>query len=81
MVMVEWNDACHVTHGWMDSPAEGAPQVHEHADDRCLSVGWVIRADERSVTLAQTDGMNTVANTLQISMSMVTSITLLNGSQ
>lgn len=77
MVMVEWNDACHVTHGWMDSPPEGAPQVFDHADDRCRTIGWVVRIDERSITLAQTDGISTVANTLQIPMSMVKSVALL----
>ena len=75
LLMVTWHDAIHTTHGWVDSMA------FKHIDDLVHSVGWLLRKDKKSITLAQTDGIDSVANPLQIPMKMVQKITSLKGTR
>lgn len=65
MVLVRWRDAMHEHHGWL----EHYPVTHTH--DHVESVGWLVRKDKLSLTLAQSDGEDNVANTIQIPMPMV----------
>jgi hypothetical protein len=71
LVLVEWNDAVHLKHGWSDDDLATV----KHVDDVCYSVGWMIRQDDKSLTLAQTDGLDTIANTLQLPMAMIKKVT------
>ena len=65
LVLVTWHDAVHLTHGWVDS------LVFSHKNDYVHTVGWLLRKDKKSLTIAQSDGINTVANTMQIPVQMV----------
>lgn len=65
MVLVEWRDAMHEHHGWLTS------YPVTHTSDIVESVGWLLRKDKLSLTIAQSDGMDNLANTLQIPIAMV----------
>lgn len=65
IVLVEWRDAMHEHHGWLTH------YPVTHTDDVVESLGWLIRKDKLSITIAQSDGMDNLANTLQIPIGMV----------
>lgn len=65
MVLVEWRDAMHEHHGWLSN------YPVTHTSDVVESIGWLIRKDKLSMTIAQSDGMDNLANTLQIPIQMV----------
>lgn len=71
LVLVEWHDALHQHHGWADM------LDFKHDDDRVRSVGWLLRRNRKSITLAQTDGGDNVANTIQIPARMVKRLVVL----
>ena len=71
MVVVTWRDAIHEHHGWTSD------RSLPHQEDTVQSMGWLVRKDARSLTLAQTDGIDSFANTIQLPMPMVIKITFL----
>jgi hypothetical protein len=77
LVLIEWEDAAH-EFGWLDEfPADNpAPHI-------CHTVGWMMVKTRKHVVVAQTiSGEDALAQTLQIPMGMVNSITpLVSGAQ
>ncbi len=73
LVLVTWHDAVHLTHGWVDS------LKFKHANDIVHTAGFLIRKCKKSLTVAQSDGIDTVANTLQIPRRMIEKISYLKG--
>lgn len=51
-VFIEWEDSCCAS-GWKDDS-----QLSDLEASECVSIGWVVRKTERSITLAPHVGLN-----------------------
>ena len=68
-VVVIWKDAVH-RFGWQDDSEFGDPD-----DDLCYSMGWLMKQTEDVIAIAQTVGIGTHAQTIQIPAGMVIGVT------
>lgn len=68
-VVVIWKDAVH-RFGWQDDSEFGDPD-----DDLCYSIGWLMKQTDDVIAIAQTVGIETHAQTIQIPAGMVIGVT------